>query len=516
MKKLTLISITLFLLTNIIYSQDIINETGKDGKFIVRDNEQKEALIIEDGNVAITGELSVKSMPEGSSSSPYVVWDTEDKKFKTVARVFSKLSPLSEPLDTRSWHSIGYDGLAEDNITTINANVEGTAAAWNQFDTDYGYIKLGPANQWWAHLYTDMPAFIFNKPFYSLDGSFGSYTGTNFTIKTWGTTRMTILESNGNVGIGTESPTASLQVNGDDGLLVQGTWGNGVTQSLGAGIRMHFYPKKAAFRAGYVNGTQWDDANIGGYSTAMGANIIASGYVSTAMGLGTTASGQMSTAMGYQTLASGFYSTAMGYNTTASTYYSTAMGGATTASGYYSTAMGAGTTASGYASTAMGRYNVGGGSDTTWVSTDPLFEIGIGANSGAKANAMTVLKNGRVGIGTATPSGLLDVNGSIYQRGGSLHADYVFEDDYELESIQEHADFMWTNKHLSAIPKGKVDENGNEIVEVGAHRKGIVEELEKAHIYISQMHTNAIQMQTYVSQLEERITKLEQLISINN
>jgi len=54
---------------------------------------------------------------------------------------------------------------------------------------------------------------------------------------------------------------------------------------------------------------------------------------------------------------------------------------------------------------------------------------------------------------------------------------------------------MWANKHLPAIPKATVDENGNEIVEVGSHRKGIVEELEKAHIYISQ--------------LEERLSKIE-------
>ncbi len=58
---------------------------------------------------------------------------------------------------------------------------------------------------------------------------------------------------------------------------------------------------------------------------------------------------------------------------------------------------------------------------------------------------------------------------------------------------------MWKNKHLVAIPKAKVDEQGQEIVEVGAHRKGIVEELEKAHIYISQ--------------LEERLAKLESRIS---
>ena len=53
MKRLTLFSVSILLLSNILYSQDIINETGKDGKFIVRDAEQNEALVIEDGNVYI-------------------------------------------------------------------------------------------------------------------------------------------------------------------------------------------------------------------------------------------------------------------------------------------------------------------------------------------------------------------------------------------------------------------------------------------------------------------------------
>ena len=111
---------------------------------------------------------------------------------------------------------------------------------------------------------------------------------------------------------------------------------------------------------------------------------------------------------------------------------------------------------------------------------------------------LIINNSGNVGIGTFTPNGKLDVDGSIYQRGTQLHADYVFQDDYHLESIKEHSDFMWREKHLPAIPKAKVDENGREIVEVGSHRRGIVEELEKAHIYISQ--------------LEERISKLERII----
>jgi hypothetical protein len=106
-----------------------------------------------------------------------------------------------------------------------------------------------------------------------------------------------------------------------------------------------------------------------------------------------------------------------------------------------------------------------------------------------------------VGIGTNVPAGKLDVNGTIYQRGGELHADYVFKDDYQLESIEEHAAFMWQEKHLKAIPKAAVDENGLEIVEVGAHRKGIVEELEKAHIYIDQLNER-------IKMLEEKLEKM--------
>jgi hypothetical protein len=96
-------------------------------------------------------------------------------------------------------------------------------------------------------------------------------------------------------------------------------------------------------------------------------------------------------------------------------------------------------------------------------------------------------------------------SGSIYQRGSQLHADYVFEPGYDLEPIDNHSEYMLRDKHLPAIPKAKVDENGQHIIEVGAHRKGIVEELEKAHIYIDQLHKR-------ISTLEEKLAKLEAVL----
>jgi archaellum component FlaC len=90
-----------------------------------------------------------------------------------------------------------------------------------------------------------------------------------------------------------------------------------------------------------------------------------------------------------------------------------------------------------------------------------------------------------------------------------LHADYVFEPNYQLETIEDHAEFMWKNKHLKAIPKATVDESSRQIVEVGSHRKGIVEELEKAHIYIEQLNNR-------IKSLEETVEKLAIRLDSNN
>ncbi|MBD2756594.1 tail fiber domain-containing protein [Spirosoma validum] len=93
------------------------------------------------------------------------------------------------------------------------------------------------------------------------------------------------------VGIGTTTPKAFFNVaDGKDVLFGQDV--------SGAGKKLIWYADKAAFRAGYVNGTQWNIAQVGPYSFAAGYNATASGNGGIAMGSGTSASGLSSTALG--------------------------------------------------------------------------------------------------------------------------------------------------------------------------------------------------------------------------
>jgi hypothetical protein len=147
-----------------------------------------------------------------------------------------------------------------------------------------------------------------------------------------------------------------------DGSVVAGGSGGTAIPATGPGMRLMWYPGKAAFRAGRVGGTQWDDASIGAFSVALGIDTVASGVASTALGRSTSATGYGSTALGEGTRAMADYSTAMGVLTTASGYASTAMGHETLASAIGSTAMGNRTIASGLHSTAIGYGSIASGS----------------------------------------------------------------------------------------------------------------------------------------------------------
>ena len=161
-----------------------------------------------------------------------------------------------------------------------------------------------------------------------------------------------------------------------------GTYGAGIDlPDSGAGAKLIWYPKKAAFRAGYVNGTQWNNINIGAYSLATGFSTTAKGIGSVALGYSNNASANYSTALGYQTLASGIASSALGYKSKATGLRATAIGDSAIASGNYSFAAGNKAIASGVHSIAIGF------ADT--FTTSPLNTTATGWGSVAIGSAAT-------------------------------------------------------------------------------------------------------------------------------
>ncbi len=138
-----------------------------------------------------------------------------------------------------------------------------------------------------------------------------------------------------------------------DGFAVTGTNGVGELLASGPGTRLIWYPGKAAFRAGQALGNQWDDANIGVSSIAMGLNATASGLGSAAIGLHLSASGEGAVAIGTNAGASGLRSAAVGFLAQAMGESSVALGAAF-ARGTAATAIGSGSTADGAYSTALG------------------------------------------------------------------------------------------------------------------------------------------------------------------
>ena len=182
----------------------------------------------------------------------------------------------------------------------------------------------------------------------------------------------------------------------DGGFVAGGTQGIGGIPVSGTGARSMWYPGKAAFRAGAVIDTQWDDVNVGLRSTAFGDSTIASGQASTATGFAATASGGASTASGSGTTASGDFSTAMGQGTRAIGSASTATGINTRASGQASIAMGDGTTASSRASTAMGEFTTASGVRSTAMGSSTIASgtNALAGGSAAQAGGATALAFG--------------------------------------------------------------------------------------------------------------------------
>jgi hypothetical protein len=221
-----------------------------------------------------------------------------------------------------------------------------------------------------------------------------------------------------------------------DGFAVTGVMGSGTLPVTGSGVRMMWYPRKAAFRAGEAHQTYWDDANVGLWSVAMGRQVAAVGHASVALGQDANAWGAMSFATSGGT-ASGQLSRAMGVNARASNREATAIGYVADASGEYSTAIGTGAKASGLNAIAFGQ--------STEASADEA--VALGNRSAARAwRSMAVGFVARatapnaVAIGSSEASGERSTSmGTSASTNGKTGA-FVYGDASGFETLKASAE----------------------------------------------------------------------------
>jgi len=342
--------------------------------------------------------------------------------------------------EARSFTGLNY-GVAGVTWSTAGMGVAGSASEAS--GTNYGVHGVSYSSSGYGVYGKNMASYNYGSMGSGLYGVYGSSdagTGVMGVSQTGIAGRFSsssgygLIVDSGKVGIGTSSPSAQLHVDGAAGALFTGTYGSGTIPLQGAGTRLMWYPGKAAFRAGKVTGTEWDDSSVGDYSISAGIDTIAWGYGSTAFGDSAKAYGHQSTAIGQNAQASGTGSTALGVNTVAVGTYSTVFGAGTRADGEYAMAMGQGTTAETYNEIAMGRYNTllnpTPSSQFNWTAADRLLVIGNGTSAASRSDAMIILKNGNTGIGTvggSAPSARLHVANPIIDNTPGKHTLYLTE-----------------------------------------------------------------------------------------
>ncbi|MCW8311099.1 hypothetical protein K7A41_07685 [Sphingobacterium sp. InxBP1] len=99
---------------------------------------------------------------------------------------------------------------------------------------------------------------------------------------------------------------------------------------------------------------------------------------------------------------------------------------------------------------------------------------------------LTFLPDGNVGIGTISPKEKLSVNGKIRAQEVKVEVanwpDFVFEEEYKLNSLQEIKEFIRANKHLPNVPKAsEVNVNG---VDLGEMNKILLQKIEELTLHM--------------------------------